>query len=218
MSAYAGHLLTKSRDNLKRLRDYDSAWRKVMLDRCVELLSVTTEAKVWVRVKRGELAHLIESESEKQGCTTEDASGASTDRNAETAAAKELRHKIDLELIALLLKTQNVGEIARDFCPTESSKYSTELTLNVAQLLLYAKDDPPATSFMAAEASVDASVRKMHRLIRSTYNTELYDSLDPRKFRKRLRYGFTENRRREFRKRIGTEIVAEAGNEEGAGS
>ncbi|WP_052541546.1 hypothetical protein [Mycobacteroides abscessus] len=216
MSAYAGHLLTKMRDNLKRLRDRDSTWRKLMLDKCVDLLAVTAEVKVWVHVSREKQAHLAESgpytEVEQEAATAKGLTGAYS------AAAQELQRKIDLELISLLFRVQNIGEIARDFCPTETSTYATELTQSVVQFLLSAKDDESVASVAAAETDVDEGVRKMHRLIRTTYLTEMYDSLDPRRFRNRLRYGFTENRRREYRGRAAVKIIAEMEKSEGNGS
>lgn len=55
LSAYSAHVLTKARESLKRIRDYDSVTRKTMVDRCIGLLNVAEEVRAWVPVSRRQM-------------------------------------------------------------------------------------------------------------------------------------------------------------------
>lgn len=58
LSAYTAHALTKSRERLKRIRDYESMSRESMQDRCIGLLDVAEEIRAWVPIHRKKLARL----------------------------------------------------------------------------------------------------------------------------------------------------------------
>lgn len=198
VSAYSGHLLTKSRENLKRRREHDSMRRKAMVDRCIDLLNVASEAKIWVYARREELARMADRVAVEE-------SGRDTD----TTAVKELRHAIYVEFIALGFRIENVGQVARQFCPSGSASYTTELSLKLFELLACTGEEVSKAQLSQAQTDVDAAIARMHVLIRSTYNTELYDNLDPRTLGKRFRYGFTETARRAYRERAASQILTE---------
>ncbi|KRQ29927.1 hypothetical protein AOT83_10830 [Mycobacteroides sp. H001] len=189
LSAYSAHVLTKARESLKRIRDYDSVTRKTMVDRCIGLLNVAEEVRAWVPVSRKQLAWMVSKGDEDK--------------------AIELMHQIDAGFTTRVYKVQHAGELARNSCPPDLAEYPVQLTLDLVNLLSVATDLEADDLASEAAAAVQDSVETVFLLIRALYNQEMYDNLDPRPLRNAIKVGLTESRRRRYRKSLPAKVISE---------
>lgn len=193
-SAYTAHVLTKARESLKRIRDYDTGVRKAMVDRCIGLLNVAEEVRAWVPVSRMELGRLAAKDM-----TVKD----------NEAKAIELQSQIHAGFTTRAFRVQHAGELARNSCPPDLAKYPVQLMKSLYALLFFATDYEADAAASQAAASVQDSVQTVFLLIRAIYNLEMYDNLDPRPLRNAIKYGLTETRRRGYRKNLPAKVISE---------
>ncbi|WP_164911811.1 hypothetical protein [Mycobacteroides franklinii] len=190
LSAYTAHALTKSRERLKRIRDYESMSRESMQDRCIGLLDVAEEIRAWVPIHRKKLARLA-----LKGDKTE---------------ATALLFEIDAGLTTRAYRVQHAGELAMYACPPELAEHPQQLMHDLLDLLSFALDAEASDAASEAEAAVQSSVQTMFLLIRAIYNLELYDNRDSGGIRSAFKYGLTEQRRRAHRESMPTKVIQDA--------
>ncbi|MGL6236106.1 MAG: hypothetical protein ACRC20_12270 [Segniliparus sp.] len=183
VAAFLAHSFTKSRDNMKRLRDNDTASRKIMQEKCEELLDAVQESRAWARSNHEELNLLV--------------------GKRDYPKAIELLHEISTGLDKNAFKLLHKGMVAMSFCPTGFDEHPVNLAKS-AFLFLRSVPDHKAK---LDDTRLDAEIRKVHALLRGSYNLELYDSLDPRSLKHRLKYGRTEERRRAYRQKAAEKIM-----------